>query len=206
EDRAISLLASSERVCFVLVFDLPPRVGDFQLTLDGRGGGGRPSGVAAVSFHEGQQASLLRGAYSNLPPLLWFSSGIELLPWNVRVATTERLSVVAFGPSGQAAALAKKGSLRIWDAESGRPLLSSDAGRPREEGPLAVSPDGTVAAAGNGGTVVLWNTRSGGLSSLAGHQSHLTSFAFSRDGRTLAAGSADGTINLWDVATGREER
>jgi WD40 repeat protein len=35
---------------------------------------------------------------------------------------------------------------------------------------------------------------------LTGHTGPVTSVAFSRDGTTLAAGSADHTVRLWDVA------
>ena len=44
------------------------------------------------------------------------------------------------------------------------------------------------------------------MSTLAGHTDSVCSVAFSPDGRTLASGSVDNTIKLWEVATGREVR
>jgi COMPASS component SWD3 len=41
---------------------------------------------------------------------------------------------------------------------------------------------------------------------LKGHTDWVNSVAFSPDGKLLASGSADGTIKLWDVATGQEVR
>ena len=41
---------------------------------------------------------------------------------------------------------------------------------------------------------------------LEGHGSEVTSVAFSPDGKTLASGSNDDTIRLWDVVTGAEVR
>src|SRR5438132_8870524 len=40
---------------------------------------------------------------------------------------------------------------------------------------------------------------------LAGHTEFVASVAFSPDGKTLASGSADDTIKLWDVTTGKEK-
>jgi WD40 repeat protein len=39
---------------------------------------------------------------------------------------------------------------------------------------------------------------------LDGHHAPVTSLAYSRDGKTLASGSYDNTIKLWDVKTGKE--
>ena len=41
---------------------------------------------------------------------------------------------------------------------------------------------------------------------LSGHRSELTDVVFSPDGRTLATVDGDGTVSLWDGATGRASR
>jgi hypothetical protein len=44
------------------------------------------------------------------------------------------------------------------------------------------------------------------LRTLSGHTAGVNSVTFSPDGKLLASGSGDGTIKLWDVASGRELR
>ena len=43
-----------------------------------------------------------------------------------------------------------------------------------------------------------------GLATLKGHTSSVYSVAFAPDGKTLATGSRDGTVKLWDITTGKE--
>ena len=74
---------------------------------------------------------------------------------------------------------------------------------------LAVSPDGNMLA--SGGTkrdfnVKLWDLSDSYnptlLKTLEGHTEPVTSIAFSRDGKTLASGSEDNTVILWNIADG----
>jgi WD40 repeat protein len=39
---------------------------------------------------------------------------------------------------------------------------------------------------------------------LRGHTKSVSSVAFAPDGKTLASGSADGTIRIWDIGMGKE--
>jgi len=50
----------------------------------------------------------------------------------------------------------------------------------------------------------LWDVASGReVRTLSGHTDDVNSVAFAPDGRTLASGSFDDTIKLWDVASGQ---
>jgi RNA polymerase sigma factor (sigma-70 family) len=79
--------------------------------------------------------------------------------------------------------------------------------------PLAVAPDGTrVVARGpfnsDAGRYVLWAWSPGSSAqpkSLVGHQADVVSAAWSKDGKSIATGDADGTVFAWDAATFKEK-
>src|SRR5262249_52824738 len=69
---------------------------------------------------------------------------------------------------------------------------------------LAVSPDGRLAvigmAGGKGQSAHLWGMYTGKhIGGVKGHLSQVNAVAFFPDGRTLATGSADTTVLIWDV-------
>src|SRR5262249_51235643 len=79
---------------------------------------------------------------------------------------------------------------------------------------LVASPDGKSLFSCAGGreilsdddkTELMWDTRTGRqVRRFEGHEHLVMSLALAPDGKTLASGSADGTVRLWDVATGKQ--
>ena len=99
------------------------------------------------------------------------------------------------------------GKLRRWDAATGRELTTVLARRAAIHR-LAITPDGKTLATWEIGEfpVRLWNAATGASRGTAsGHTGFVQALAFARDGEILASAGLDGTVHLWDVATGREK-
>lgn len=95
-------------------------------------------------------------------------------------------------------------SLRLWDATTGdlKQFVESIA-----TFSVAFSPNGSLIASGHGSTknntIRLWDIAAANhRKSLIGHTGMVQSVAFSPDGSLIVSGSLDGTIRLWDVASG----
>ncbi len=126
------------------------------------------------------------------------------------------VTAVAFTPDGQSLVTASlDGTVKVWDLSKRRVLRTF---RGHEDGVTgaAVSHDGKVLASGGlDRTIRLGDVSSGRFrwsfgplgggrrASAPGHLAAVESVAFSPIGLTLASGCRDGTVGLWDAATGQ---
>src|SRR5260370_27918722 len=140
----------------------------------------------------------------------------ELRGGKQRLRYRRHASVVtslAFAPRGGAAASAdRNGTVRVWGAADGVDAHSFYTWPLDKRGvKVAFSPTGDTLAAGCGAwwgspaQVRRWELATGReLSPFRGHQAQITALAFAPDGQTLATGSRDHSICMWDAQSGRE--
>jgi WD40 repeat protein len=123
------------------------------------------------------------------------------------------VSSVAWNPDGSrlASAVSRRDNqqgpwhweVKVWDAATGREVLTITATPFGSVGDAVFSPDGRRLAATDGGPVKVWDAATGQqVLSLKGGDRPL---AFSPDGKRLACVSGDG-VRVWDVATDQEVR
>jgi WD40 repeat protein len=124
---------------------------------------------------------------------------------------------VALSPDGQwIASGSDNATVRVWEAESLRPLLCLEGHTGRVEG-VAFSPDSNRVASGSAdGTVRVWDVAGGRQRlCLEGHASQVHSVAFSPDGRYISAASGNtqgvdipvrGSVRVWNAASGEQVR
>ena len=143
----------------------------------------------------------------------------------IRFRHGDSINAAAYSPDGKTLATAGYGgTIRLWDAATGKQVAVFQRENKASITSLAFSPDGkTLAAAGSFARspttlkdlpteLVCWDVAKGEarLSIQAGpdainNRSSFHGLAYSPDGKWLAAGTYDG-IGIWDASTGKESK
>lgn len=142
------------------------------------------------------------------PPVLQAEEALRRALFEVPVLRilqghTAGVNTVAFYDSQRLVTASQDGTARIWEAETGTPLLSL-TGHAGSVNDATFGPDGSsVLTAGEDGTARTWDAQNGReLLRFADHGSPVHTAAFSPNGSLASSGDHGGTILIWDVKTG----
>jgi WD40 repeat protein len=152
----------------------------------------------------------------------WLEDGVLFLmdrkTWTPKVMGTVadaplvKYESLSFSSDGtRIACVDEEDGLHCWDIASGKRIVAPQ-GKAMGQGAsyehvLAWAPDGKTLVVAQGVTLQLYDAATGiKRTAPQGHTSLPSGAAFSPDGQTLASNADDGTLCLWDKATGKLRR
>ncbi len=132
-------------------------------------------------------------------PLVWDIDAGHQFP----AFTDERAWSLAFSPDDTTLALGHRNSITLWNVtKTGMQAHSVISDNHRQFSDILIfSPDGKTLldSKWSEARIQLWDVDTGrSLGTLSGHTEPIETLVFSHDGKTLASGSEDGTVLLWD--------
>jgi len=146
-------------------------------------------------------AAILLLAQPDLPP------GAVAKLGTVRMVHEDYVNTIAWGPGGTFASGGTDGTIRIWEASTGRETARF-ASPTREVRALAFSPDGATLVSGSyDGPIHVWDVKAKKeKATFAGHKGGVVTLSYSNDGTSILSGGADGMATVWDASTGAESQ
>jgi WD40 repeat protein len=133
--------------------------------------------------------------------------------WDVATGTLKsvlrghasRARCVSFGPDGRTLASSSEGgTVIIWDLDRLAPKAIST--QKSGSSSNVISPDGRTLGSMDENHLVLTELAGGDSRRIDTGGSAVSAIAYSPDGSNLASGHVDGSIDSWDVVTGRQTR
>ncbi|KAL7714533.1 WD repeat-containing protein [Entamoeba marina] len=113
----------------------------------------------------------------------------------------DRVNAVEFHPSGRfLVSAAHDALLRIWDLESGAPLITQTGHAGAVRAAKWQGDGGVFSSVGEDKLLKLWDFRTGKLiSNLKGHNGVIFDVDWNTNGRICATASEDNTVKVWDM-------
>jgi WD40 repeat protein len=153
--------------------------------------------VRAIAFSPKGDAAITAGEHLIL---VW---DVRRAQVTARLAGNSRLiSAVAFSGDGRKVITGGADSAtRVWDAATGAPVATLSAG---PVALVALNADGQRALTTSANSAVVWDTsQQRAISKLSGHSKPIALASFTPDGASALTAAIDGSVRLWDVASGR---